>query len=267
METPRLSRCLRLLCLLQSHLGFRVEDLAREMGVCKRTVFRDFNVLKDAGISVQFDDNRGTHRVYADYPIKVSRLQREELECLVAAACTSPLANLPKTRDMLVGALAKLVNQASSCLRNDLATLVKSCSVLPSSKEAAKIDEGDLHKILTALSQNKAIRIVPVSAIHFLQTKFTPYRLIASSAGWHLLGRSSWHRRLIRIGLHNIKTVEILDEAYEMPRRFRRLTFSTDDIGWNIMDYDKLVQNQFDRPSVDKPETRRNQARPLLKSG
>ncbi len=48
MDVSRIHRLLRLITLLQSGRGYTATDLARELEVSRRTVFRDLNVLEMA---------------------------------------------------------------------------------------------------------------------------------------------------------------------------------------------------------------------------
>ena len=44
--------------LLQAGRGFNANALALECGVSRRTIFRDIDVLRQAGIPVEFDEQR-----------------------------------------------------------------------------------------------------------------------------------------------------------------------------------------------------------------
>jgi predicted DNA-binding transcriptional regulator YafY len=59
--SSRLSRCLRIFTLLQSGERCNVDRLATELGVNRRTVFRDLAELRAAGIPICYD---GQNRSY-----------------------------------------------------------------------------------------------------------------------------------------------------------------------------------------------------------
>ena len=63
MSTSRIYRLLRLVTLLQGTRGQSVDDLARELEVSRRTVFRDLNMLELAHIPYYYDPDTGGYRI------------------------------------------------------------------------------------------------------------------------------------------------------------------------------------------------------------
>ena len=59
----RHARMLRILCQLQSGSGLNAEDLADQLGVCRRTVFRDLNMMRQAGVDFYFDEKLDCYRL------------------------------------------------------------------------------------------------------------------------------------------------------------------------------------------------------------
>jgi predicted DNA-binding transcriptional regulator YafY len=62
MRVSRIHRLLRMITLLQGRQSWSVEELALELQVSRRTVFRDLNMLEMAHIPYYFDDERGNYR-------------------------------------------------------------------------------------------------------------------------------------------------------------------------------------------------------------
>lgn len=60
--STRLSRLLVLQKALARRSSARIEDLEEEFGVSRRTIFRDFQTLRNAGVDVRFDASQGGHR-------------------------------------------------------------------------------------------------------------------------------------------------------------------------------------------------------------
>ncbi|RPI61897.1 MAG: HTH domain-containing protein, partial [Planctomycetaceae bacterium] len=58
MNVSRVYRLLRLITMLQSGRSYTVDELAVELEISRRTVFRDLNMLELAHIPYYFDDAR-----------------------------------------------------------------------------------------------------------------------------------------------------------------------------------------------------------------
>ena len=63
MNVSRVHRLLRLITLLQGGRNYSAADLARELEVSKRTVYRDLNMLELAHIPYHFDQDTGGYRI------------------------------------------------------------------------------------------------------------------------------------------------------------------------------------------------------------
>ena len=63
MSVSRIYRLLRLITLLQGSRGYSADELARELEVSRRTVFRDLNMLELAHIPYYHDPDTGGYRI------------------------------------------------------------------------------------------------------------------------------------------------------------------------------------------------------------
>src|SRR5690606_9968121 len=59
MGRDRLSRLLQLITLLQSGQNRTAEDLTHQLGISRRTLFRDLNTLQDSGIPCYHESGVG----------------------------------------------------------------------------------------------------------------------------------------------------------------------------------------------------------------
>ena len=55
-------RAIRVLKKLQSGVSINAQQLADSMGVSRRTIFRDLNLLREAGVDLLFDVDKSTQR-------------------------------------------------------------------------------------------------------------------------------------------------------------------------------------------------------------
>src|SRR5262245_60452512 len=78
MNLTRLSRLLRMIGLLQAGKGHNVDSLAVECGVSRRTIFRDLDVLRQAGVPLVHDDEFQVYRLANFYSIPAANFTADE---------------------------------------------------------------------------------------------------------------------------------------------------------------------------------------------
>ncbi len=77
--------------------------------------------------------------------------------------------------------------------------------------------------ILTTLSERKRLRIVyrPDERSPVVTTLVSPYRLARIQTEWSLVGHSSLHRRVVIFRVPWIQRLELTDQPFSIPPRFR----------------------------------------------
>gem|GEM_PF-5648784 len=80
-----------------------------------------------------------------------------------------------------------------------------------------------MNAIITAIRQQHQVRLALDNSARWgtTTTKVSPYRLVASSNQWLLVGRSSFHRKTCSFDVGDIRSIEITDDTYTVPRGFR----------------------------------------------
>ena len=221
MCQPRLSRCIRLLTLLQSRIGYSTKDLAHQCEVSKRTIFRDLRLLTKSGIPVCYDSKRRGYILQTYSNVFTRGLSSDELIALLLAAHIFSLSCDHKISRSIHQAIGKLLGQTPAVLREEIAGLLKSVSGKPSTTLWPRGSRPVVAEILTALRQKRHIRIVyhpSEESARPLQTKVTPHQLVAAQGHWYLVGRSSWHRKVWRFDLRHIHQAEHLEDTSDTYR-------------------------------------------------
>jgi len=228
MSRSRISRCLQLVCLLNSRTGCSVREIARECDVSRRTTFRDLDLLRRAGLPLRYDPKKGGYLVGSNTGLKAvfSKFHPEELAILALAASTSVFASTQHYYRVVNQALGKLLMTMPEASREAATRLLRMCVVDHSFAALSEREDTVRSGIVTAIRWQRRIRITyravdESSAVTTQCTSVAPYRLVASSDGWCLIGRSSFHRGVRRFALKQIQQAEVTQDTYEIPPRFR----------------------------------------------
>jgi predicted DNA-binding transcriptional regulator YafY len=216
----RLCRCLRLLDILQSRIGYKISYLAREFEVSRRTIYRDIRFLEQAGIPIRYDSEKGGHALQRHFKLCVSKFSDDELSALLLAAHVFALSCGRDVSHPVHQAISKLLAQLPMSLCENMGNLLSSIRGVPSSALWPEKPHAVVGKILSAISQKQQIRIVyipPEETATPVRTKITPECLMASDGRWYLVGRSSWHRKVRRFDLEHIQVAEQVADSTSEP--------------------------------------------------
>jgi predicted DNA-binding transcriptional regulator YafY len=224
MYLNQVARCISLIYLLQTRLTRSTEGIAQELGVSKRTIYRDFRVLEEVGIPIRCDSVAGGHIIDHHFHLKATQLSDYELEALLLAAQISSSILNQEFSSIIDQAIWKLLSHLPNQTRDELTNLLKACTVdMP--KQFSLNGSQDVYRtIIKAIRKRLRVRITyntPEDS-NLKQTCLAPYRLIASPDGWGVIGRSSLHREVLRFELQQIYHTELTEDAFYLPCRFQR---------------------------------------------
>ncbi len=197
--------------MLQSRIGYSVHNLAQELEVSPRTIYRDLRLLAEAGIPTFYDVNKRGHILQHHIHTRTSGLSDEEITSLLLAAHIFSLSCAREVSSPILQAISKLLAQLPPCLREEVTCLLSLIEGKPFQTLWPGGSQPVVAEILAALRQKRPIRIIYRSAkksTPSLCTKITSHRLVAHQKRWYLVGRSSWHRKIIRFDLRHIQHAE-----------------------------------------------------------
>jgi proteasome accessory factor B len=190
--------------------------------VHRRTVFRDFDVLREAGVPLVYDDRQQRYALAGSFYLPPTSFTAEEaLALIVLCHEMGDRSQLPFFGPAL-SAVVKLEGLLPARLRQQLGQVSAAISIRIGPSSGLHGRTSMYHQLLQAVGQHHAVRIHYGSLTEGqeISTKLAPYRLLFSRRSWYVIGRSSLHRSVRTFNVGRIRNLEPLEESYEIPRSF-----------------------------------------------
>lgn len=184
----RADRLLSILMLLQARGRQTARQLAGELEVSERTIYRDMVALSTAGVPVYSDSGPGGgFSLIESYRTTLTGLSRDEVRALFMLSVPHAFTDLGMTQE-LKGALFKLAASLPDSLREDEA-FVRSRFYLDANwweEEAAASPH--LRRIQAAVWADEMMRITynPIGTVQ-ISLEAAPYALVAKAGSWYLV--------------------------------------------------------------------------------
>ena len=223
----RADRLLSIMMFLQARGRMTAQELAEELEVSVRTIYRDLDALSMAGVPVYAERGPGGGCALLDsYRTTLTGLNQDEMRALFMLSVPAPLAELGVDHE-LKAALLKL-SAALPARRRQVEERVRQRIHLDSvGWFEAREPVPHLHTIQQALWQDRRLTIV-------YQLRFEaragwqvePYGLVAKANVWHLVCAREGFPRVYRVS--RVLDARLLDETCERPADFDLAAFWQD---------------------------------------
>ncbi len=219
MRVSRIHRLLRLITLLQAGSSLSVDELARELEVSRRTVFRDLNMLEMAHIPYYFDRERNGYRITGHFflpPVNLDLTEALSLMLLTVRRRTS--TPLPWSEHAHRAAM-KLTSALPEPMREQLGLLVEHLEIRPTPSARHEGLDATLAELAEAISQRRVCRMAYISFYERKQLRMTvqPLRLLFVQRAWYLLAWSAKARHVRTLKLGRIKNLLVTDKRFDRP--------------------------------------------------
>ncbi|WP_162787768.1 helix-turn-helix transcriptional regulator [Anaerolinea thermolimosa] len=220
----RADRLLSLLMLLQTHGRMTARDLAAELEVSERTIYRDLEALSTAGIPVYTERGPGGGiALVEEYRTNLTGLTADEVQALFMLSIPSPLLQLG-VGETLRSALRKLAaalppsrlpdrEMARQRIYLDTSWWGQPGQVLP-----------HLATVQQAIWQERRLRVAVRTFFGGeIDVIVEPLGLVAKASEWHLVALRSGRPHVYRVA--DLTAVEMLEDAFERPADFNLVAF------------------------------------------
>ncbi|MGI5330122.1 helix-turn-helix transcriptional regulator [Actinomadura nitritigenes] len=213
----RAARLISLVLLLQSRGAMTAGELARELEVSERTVYRDVEALSAAGVPVYADQGRnGGYRLVGGYRTRLTGLSREEAEALFLSGLPGPAGEMG-LGDAVAAAELKVLAALPASLRDaparagqrfhlDAPGWFGDAGTPPLLRDLARAVWRDETVVLRYRKDREVARTVD------------PYGLVLKNGTWYLVARVGGQPRTYRVD--RVTAVEETGAVFERDEAF-----------------------------------------------
>jgi predicted DNA-binding transcriptional regulator YafY/CTP:molybdopterin cytidylyltransferase MocA len=214
----RASRLLSILLLLQTRGRLTAQQLADELEVSVRTIYRDVESLHGAGIPLYGDAGRdGGYRLLDGYRTRLTGLTTEEAQALFLAGLPGPAAELGL--GTVVAAAQLKVKAALPRELRDRAQHIQERFLLDA---PGWYSDGDdvphLSAVADAVWRQKALQVRYSGWRRTVTRRLEPYGLVLKAGRWYLVAHGGRHLGSYKV--NQILDLEVLDESVTRPGDF-----------------------------------------------
>jgi predicted DNA-binding transcriptional regulator YafY len=220
MSVSRIYRLLRLITLLQSNRGYSAGELAEELEVSRRTVFRDLNVLEMAHIPYYYDPERMGYRISRHFFLPPINLTLTESLAVLMLAGRRPSGGRLPLMSQAARAAIKVESALPASVREHVGSVLRRVQVTPAPTSRHEGLDDLFDELLDALVSRKVCRMVYISFHEKRQIRATvhPLRLAFVGRAWYLIAYSARHRQVRTFKLGRIRRLTLLDRTFTPPR-------------------------------------------------
>ena len=219
----RADRLLSLLMLLETRGKLTARQLAEELEVSERTIYRDIVALSTSGVPIYTEDGPGGGiSLVESYRTDLTGLNTREVHALAMLNIPEPLVKLGVGQE-LKAAMRKLSAALPSTSRENEARTRQRIHLDAAWWFEPEEPVPHLHTIQQALFQEHKLHLIRREFRTSVEQTFEPYGLVAKSNTWYLVAGGLDHIRVIRVS--KISAAQILAEKFEYPQDFNLPSF------------------------------------------
>jgi predicted DNA-binding transcriptional regulator YafY len=216
----RSSRLLQILLLLQTRRQLTARELAEELEVSLRTIYRDVEALAAAGVPVYADQGRaGGYRLVDGYRTKLTGLNEGEAAALFLVGMPGPAAALGLTEQTSSAELKLLAALAPD--QRDRAGRLKNRFHLDMPAWYRDAEESPyLSAVAAAVMEDRRIKVLyrRWEAPREVERTLEPYGLVLKNGTWYVVAAAPGGVRTYRVS--NILQLAPTDEVFTRPPGF-----------------------------------------------
>ncbi|CNG59651.1 helix-turn-helix%2C type 11 domain-containing protein [Mycobacterium tuberculosis] len=214
----RASRLISMVLLLQSREAMTAGELARELEVSERTVYRDMEALSAAGVPVYADQGRGGgYRLVGGYRTRLTGLTREEAEALFLSGLPGPAGDMGRA-GALAAAELKVLAALPAALRDAPARASRRFLLDAPGWFGESGPPPLLRELARAVWQDETVELRYRRRDAEVVRTAEPYALVLKNGTWYLVARVGGAFRTYRVD--RVAAVRPDGEVFERDEAF-----------------------------------------------
>lgn len=214
----RASRLISLVLLLQARETMTAAELARELEVSERTVYRDVLALSAAGVPVYADRGRaGGYRLLGGYRTRLTGLTRDEAEALFLAGLPGPAGDMGLA-DAVAAAELKVLAALPPALRDAPVRTGQRFHLDVPGWFRETGPPPRLSELAGAVWRDRVVELRYRRGDREVTRELSPYGLVLKSGIWYLVGRVGDRYRTYRVD--RVTGVEVRAETFARDEGF-----------------------------------------------
>jgi predicted DNA-binding transcriptional regulator YafY len=217
----RARRLVSLLLLLQQGRRWTAAELAERLGISLRTVHRDLQALREAGVPIRADRGPGGGFALPDgYRTRLPLTAEETQALLIGAPGAASALGLGA---LLLEARLKVLASLPTELRRDAARAAAFFHV-DEPRWFSRPDESPfLAELATAASEQRRVSVEYRRRDEVVTPTLDPLGLVLKAGVWYLAARDDAEIRVFRVS--RLASVALIDEAFRRPADFDLVVF------------------------------------------
>ncbi len=235
----RASRLVSLLLLLQTRGRLTGAELAEQLEVSVRTVYRDVEALSEAGVPIYADRGpAGGIRLVDGYRTRLTGLTSQEAEALFLSGVPGPAAELG-LGTVVTAARLKVLAALPPELRARAGRVAERFHLDAPGWFRRSEDLPHLEALATAVWESRRLVVRYRRDERVESRELDPLGLVLKGGTWYLVAISKGEQRTFRVS--RVEEVHVQDERFERPAGF--------DLGayWTA----SIAEYERNRPSVE----------------
>jgi len=222
MGVEHINRLLRLITILQRDEPNTTAWLLKELGISRRTLFRDLKLLQEAGAPYRYDRAQGYHIDKSFYLPPVNLTVTETLGLMLLGKSAAAQRGRPMIGPALSG-LYKLIATIPDPIREACNDLMSHVTIAHDPEPISDLEARYHTTLQRCIDQSVSCRIVYQSPVEpdGLHAVLNPYTLHFVNRAWYVLGYTDIHDEVRMFKLVRFDEVEPTNEPFDKPENFR----------------------------------------------
>ncbi len=215
MDTSRVRRILKLLTALHSGRAMSVDDLAEELEVTRRTVFRDLSVLERAGVPFQYDRSAKRYKIRQDFFIPPISFSLEESLAMMFLSQKMLSTDISPDFAAATRAAIKLESALPPALREHCESLLTRLDFKMPPVSPVDGQQDHFQSLQHALVEHRKVKIEyePADKPGF-DDCLHPYHIAFINRGWYVIGHSERDKDVRTFKIERIVYCRVQEELF-----------------------------------------------------